>query len=195
MSGSLYLRRLSTSLFLIVALTAISVLTVAGNSPAPLREGFVADDDLTATLGGVPEWAIVPTEAFPATFPPESPHTGIPAIRPTIPNPLPGEPAYTEADVRAAFARGDIPSRHADLTAESTVIERIEFMTAAEATTLLDDYIGQPPERLLCFVWLTGDFYVSGPPSSGGFTGHSSIMMFDALTGNSLSNWIDLDGR
>jgi hypothetical protein len=147
-----------------VLLALVTISALAGNSTDP---GSPSAEDLTATWAGIDPRSIAPTEV-PGTPRPQSETSGAPAIRPSIANPEIGQPAFTEADVRAYFA-GQPSSGKVQWVIPDPVIDTIEFIE-------LDG-------TLVCVVTLRGDFAVSMP---GGPAIHydTSVMVFDAITGN-----------
>jgi hypothetical protein len=114
---------------------------------------------------------------------------GVPAIEPTILGAAPNVPAFTENDVR------NYVSRYADgfgrirVDGERPSIERIQFVTPvelraakAEAADIQLDHIA-----LLCYVVYSGDFVVDGPPGLKPVRYDHVMQVFDAHTGNLLS--------
>jgi hypothetical protein len=115
---------------------------------------------------------------------------GVRAIVPTRPGAPPGEPTYTEADVRAYLERNGLPLGRIRSAGPYT-IERVEFLTGAVAEQTHDVTLGPPPERLYCLVTVRGAFTITGPPRSDGspntHTFTQLILIFDGRTGNILS--------
>jgi len=80
---------------------------------------------------------------------------GTPDIRPSR-TPEPGQPAFTEGDVRAWVAAME--------SDENPVVKRVEFMSACEVATRIQHSVGEPDDALLALVTLTGNWIPSLPP-------------------------------
>jgi hypothetical protein len=150
-----------------------------------------------------------PTTLFPtatatmtATIPPPpSPRTSDPpvasgtgqigsqAISPHLTPTAPGQPTFTEEDVRAFIAATGLDLIRVS-TEGSYQIEQVTFLSYSQAKSQYGIAVGVPDDRPLCLVTVHGTFKLTGPPVPGqGSNVHTfttMVLIFDGLTGNRL---------
>ena len=176
-------KRIAFAAFMVVAMLGIGIV-VRLTAPSYATAGHVGDPNLTAIIEtrGSP----VAHESNPSladTYPP-----GITAIRPSHSGTgqAPGQPAVSVEDIRTFVAK--TPPSYWDRTSPPPTITSVEFMSAAEVSKRFADSLLRPPETILCVVTLAGRFIVPAPPTDATdrfvMTGASSMLIFDAMTGN-----------
>ena len=108
-------------------------------------------------------------------------------------NPRPGEPAFTEQDVRDHVARRPVGLVRVRAVGPASV-ETVEFLAGRAVAARLRRGINQPDEALLCLVTLSGTFTVEGgrPPLPGQpvrppDVASRAYQVYDARTGELLS--------
>ncbi|HEX9987682.1 MAG TPA: hypothetical protein VGE45_04290 [Chloroflexia bacterium] len=130
-----------------------------------------------------------PTDALEndGRFAPHAP-PGISAIQPTMPDAVPGAPAFTVQDIvnfinstrYVGLIEGVDPNNLPTIT-------KIEFLTEREYKARHNnDSNGQPDDTLLCYVELGGSFTLAGPAQAGTEPCSRGFLVFHARTGNQL---------
>jgi hypothetical protein len=111
------------------------------------------------------------------------------AITPRVTPTVPGQPTFSEEDVRAFIVANGLDLIR--VRAEGPYqIERVTFLPNAQARSQAGIYVGVPDDRTLCLVTVRGTFKLTGPyvpaqtPTVHTFT--TMTLIFDGLTGNQL---------
>lgn len=92
------------------------------------------------------------------------------------------QPHFTEQDVKDYVTMHPVPR---NLSQTPIDVVSIQFMRVDEANKLLDDDLGLPDDRQVCYVTLKGTFTFPGPDQTVG-TYQQAVEMFDVDTGNLL---------
>ena len=114
---------------------------------------------------------------------------GVPAIQPSILGAAPNLPGFTENDVR------EYASRHTDgfgrlrVDGQQPSIDSIQFLTPAALRAIRVEAADLPVDHidLLCYVVYSGDFVLEGRPGFEPVRYKHVMQVFDAHTGNLLS--------
>lgn len=176
-------KRIAVAAFIGVATLGIGVV-VRLAVPSHATAGRVGDPNPTAIIETRGSPVANENNAIPAdTYPP-----GITAIRPSHSGTVqaPEQPAVSAEDIRAFIST--TPPSYWDRTSPPPTITSIEFMSATEVSKRFADSLLRPPETILCVVTLAGRFIVPAPPTGTidrfAMAGTSSVLIFDATTGN-----------
>lgn len=186
----------------------VGLLTVAGlvfrGLGGPAAQGGEQAEVGAAVPAAIPTTptTLAPTVTATATIPAQpSPPTSDPpitsgtgqigsqAIMPHLASAVPGQPTFTEEDVRTYLAANGLDLIRVRAQGQYQV-EQVTFIPSAEARTRAGIYVGVPNDRLLCLVTVRGTFVLTGPPVPGKgptiqtFT--AMTLIFDGLTGNQL---------
>lgn len=188
-----------------VVLGLLAIAGIAAQGVGKATTATVAPVEIGAAVPAIvpaSPTTIAPTATPAATIPPPpSPPTSDPpiasgtgqvgsaAIVPHTTPTGPGQPTFTDEDVRAHLATNGL-----DLLRVRTEgpyqIERITFLTYAEARAQFGIYVGVPEDRLLCLVVVRGTFKLTGPPVSGREPAVQTLttmtLIFDGISGNRL---------
>lgn len=120
--------------------------------------------------------------------PNQVPPPGVPAIAPrsVTASVVASQPAFTAVDVINYFSRGN---KLAGSSASGpVVVQSVEFLTTAQVNSRLNTkLLNQPMDKLLCLVQLSGSFSHEGPPGTTPQALRTIYQVFDARTGNLLS--------
>lgn len=116
---------------------------------------------------------------------------GIPAIPPRPELGQSTGPHFTEADVRQYLAT------HSEVAyvvpgSPAPVLTSVRFMTAGQASVVLQESLDMPSTTQVCLVRYAGNFQLTGGPvvstnSQSKPVEHSETLVFDSHTGNLLS--------
>lgn len=182
--------------FLIVAgLVSQSLMRPVAQRENPAESGAAVPVTLPTaptTLAPTVTATIPPPPSPPTSDPPITSGTGqigSQAIMPHVVSAVPGQPTFTEEDVRTSIAANGLDLIR--VRAEGPYqIEQVMFLSYAEARTQAGIYVGVPDDRPLCLVTVRGTFTLTGPPVPGKgptiqtFT--TMTLIFDGITGNRL---------
>jgi hypothetical protein len=116
---------------------------------------------------------------------PPKPPFGIPGVPVTRPGQVPG---YTESEVEAYVRTNPLPR---SLPESQVATVTVSFQMAGDVSALLEGTdVGRPANVLVCYVEMSGTFYVAAPPKPG--QPHATLTLthgfavFDAATGKLL---------
>jgi len=109
---------------------------------------------------------------------------GLPAITPKVVSNSPSVAAFVESDVRAYFTNHQLLGA---TTNNPITVQSVEFLTTDAVNRRLNTTVDQPTAKLLCLVKLSGDFVPHGPPGSSPAHETTAYVIFDARTGNLLT--------
>jgi hypothetical protein len=174
-------------------------LTGCGRTAEVTRDSGQARMAVPAATPATPT-TLPPTAT--ATIPrPPSPRTSDPpvaigtgqigsqAISPHLTPTAPGQPTFTEDDVRVAIAANGLDLIRVS-TEGSYQIQQVTFLSYAQAKSQYGIAVGVPDDRPLCLVTVHGTFKLTGPPVPGqGSSVHTfttMVLIFDGLSGNRL---------
>lgn len=165
-----------------IAATAVASMLTGVTAQASAGNGRTRAN---APTGGPIGGSIEPQQPPVSTTPHERitpAQPGQPAIRPQIAPTDLAAPAFTVQDVSEYYrSRGS-----------AATIERVEFVRRSEFPQRYPElHTYAPDDALLCVVTLRGTFPISVPPTLsgkvGGKTGDTALHVFDARTGNLLT--------
>lgn len=188
---------LALSLFILVAAGVVAVLARRqGLADSPAAN--LATTSATGRVDAANEMPTAPAIETPTRSPDHpdpspvsgdeasNPPVGVPAIRPSIADAGPGQPVFTADDVMGYVLAHGIQGMRFVSDGPNTV-ESVEFLSAREVNARLHTANGQPDDALLCLVIVRGNFTLFTPLAGRTQSFTIASLVFDARTGNILS--------
>jgi hypothetical protein len=138
--------------------------------------------DVLGVVSATPSPLLTPPAYDPG---PPKPPFGVPGVAVTNPGEVPG---YTASEVEVYVRTHPLPRSLPDSHVGTVTVS---FLFAGDVSILLEGTdIGRPPNVVVCYVEMSGTFYVAAPPKPGQpnatLTLTHGFAVFDAATGKLL---------